>query len=111
MHRVKARHVVSHKTVSGEAKAADQDEVSTFNWLSTLPVEISRYQPRGDVFNAEKAGLFINFKPEKCLSMKGEMCEGGKKSKGRVTVLLCCNADETEKLQPTVIGKFWKSRS
>ncbi|XP_072145362.1 tigger transposable element-derived protein 6-like [Dermacentor andersoni] len=33
-----------------------------------------------------------------------------KKSKERVTVLLCCNADGTEKLKPTVIGKYWKPR-
>lgn len=107
LHRFKTRHGLSYKTVSGEGKSADQDQVS--NWLSTLPAVIAQYQPR-DVFNADEAGLFINLQPEKSLSIKGETCQGGKKSKERVTVLLCCNADGTEKLKPTVIGKYWKPR-
>jgi hypothetical protein len=34
---------------------------------------------------------------------KVETCKGGKKSKERITVLLCCNA-WGEKLKPLIIG-------
>ena len=39
---------------------------------------------------------------------KGNSWHGGTKSKQRVTVLLGCNADGTEKLPPLVIGKYNK---
>jgi hypothetical protein len=37
--------------------------------------------------------------------LKGDPCNGGKNSKERITVLLACNADGTDKLPPLVIGK------
>jgi hypothetical protein len=37
--------------------------------------------------------------------LKGDPCNGGKNSKERITVLLTCNADGTDKLPPLVIGK------
>nr|XP_037272856.1 tigger transposable element-derived protein 6-like [Rhipicephalus microplus] len=71
--------------------------------------QVSEYEPR-DVFNADEAGLFFNLQPEKSLYFKGKECRGGKKSKERITVLLCCNADGSEKLKLTVVGKFQKPR-
>jgi hypothetical protein len=37
--------------------------------------------------------------------LKGDPCNGGKNSKERITVLLACNADGTDKLPLLVIGK------
>ena len=54
--------------------------------------------------------MFYQLLPEKTLSLKGEKCSGGKKSKQRVTVLLCTNLTGTDKLQPMVIGKSLKPR-
>jgi hypothetical protein len=42
------------------------------------------------------------------MSLKGDPCNGGKNSKERITVLLACNADGTDKLPPLVI---WKSEN
>ena len=42
------------------------------------------------------------------MEFKEELCRGGKNSKERLTVLLCCNADGSEKLTPIVIGKSKK---
>jgi hypothetical protein len=47
---------------------------------------------------------------DKSLNIRGEACTGGRKSRERLTVLLCCNAEGTEKLAPLVIGKFAKPR-
>ena len=40
--------------------------------------------------------------------MKGEQCSGGKKSKERITVLVCVNVTGTDKLPLLFIGKFAK---
>ncbi|CAG0888773.1 unnamed protein product [Darwinula stevensoni] len=45
------------------------------------------------------------------MQLKGDKCIGGKRSKERLTVLLCTNMSGKEKLQPTIIGKFEKPRS
>jgi hypothetical protein len=50
--------------------------------------------------------LFFRLVPNKTLSLKRDPYNGGKNSKERLTVLLACNADGTEKLPPLVIGKI-----
>ena len=42
--------------------------------------------------------------PGNTLVLVGERAKGKKKSKDRVTLVLFCNADETEKRKPIVIG-------
>lgn len=108
MHRFKARHGLAYKTVCGEAKKVDASAVE--DWMATtLPALTEGYEAR-DIFNVDEAGLFYNLQPEKSLCFKGEACRGGQKSKQRVTVLFCCNADGSEKMQLTVIGKSQKPR-
>lgn len=58
-----------------------------------------------NVFNADEMALFFKLLPECTLALKGDKCKGGKRSKERITVLLCCNMTGTEKLKPLVIGK------
>ena len=48
--------------------------------------------------------------PDKTLTVKGDKCHGGKKSKERITVLVWANMDGSEKLPLLVIGKFAKPR-
>ncbi|KAH8010001.1 hypothetical protein HPB51_024351 [Rhipicephalus microplus] len=107
LQRFETRHAPVYKSLCGEAKKADEADVS--DWLEKLPSLIAEYEPR-DIFNADEAGLFFNLQPEKSLCLKGEACRGGKKSKERITVLLCCNVDGSEKLKLTVVGKFQKPR-
>lgn len=108
IHRFKARHNLSYKTVCGEGKKVDASAVE--DWMATtLPSLIAGYEAR-NVFNIDEAGLFYNLQPEKSLCFKGEACQGGQKSKQRVTVLFCCNADGSEKMPLTVIGKYQKPR-
>lgn len=108
IHRFKARHGLVYKSVSGEGKKVDEAVVN--DWMgTTLPSLIAAYEPR-NVFNVDEAGLFYNLQPEKSLCFKGEACQGGQKSKQRITVLFCCNADGTEKVKLTVIGRYQKPR-
>ncbi|KRZ81108.1 Tigger transposable element-derived protein 6, partial [Trichinella sp. T8] len=69
-----------------------------------LQVLLNDYRPDG-VFNADEMGLFYRILPDKTLTFIGENCSGGKLSKERLTVLLCCNESGTEMLKPLVIGK------
>ncbi|XP_050037923.1 tigger transposable element-derived protein 6-like [Dermacentor andersoni] len=108
LHRFKERHGLPYRVVCGEGKKADQSAVS--DCLNTLPALISDYALR-DVVNADEAGLFFNFQPERSLCVKGQACQGGPKSKERITVLFCVNADGSEKMQLTVIGKSKQPRS
>ncbi|XP_071043603.1 tigger transposable element-derived protein 6-like [Parasteatoda tepidariorum] len=62
------------------------------------------------VRNADETGLFYQLMPDKTMAFKGENCKGGKKSKQRLTVLLCANSTGTDKLKPFVIGKYAKPR-
>lgn len=63
-----------------------------------------------NIFNADETGVFYQLLPNKTLTLKGESCKGGAKSKQRLTALFCCNATGTEKLKPLVIGKSLKPR-
>ncbi|GBL74291.1 Tigger transposable element-derived protein 6 [Araneus ventricosus] len=62
-----------------------------------------------DIFNADETDLFYRVLPEKTLCLEGEKCSGGKISKERLTLLLCCNMLEDFEI-PVVIGKTKKPR-
>ncbi|GBM39867.1 Tigger transposable element-derived protein 4 [Araneus ventricosus] len=96
------------KTVSGESEDVDCETVD--DWIQNqLPDLIKEYEQK-DIFNADETGLFYNLLPSKTYSIKSDMCHNGKKSKVRLTVLLCANEDGSEKLPPLIIGKSKRPR-
>uniref|UniRef100_A0A1E1X318 Putative tigger transposable element n=1 Tax=Amblyomma aureolatum TaxID=187763 RepID=A0A1E1X318_9ACAR len=106
--RFRKRHGIAYKTVSGESASVNLATVD--DWKATLSaILIEGYAPR-DIYNADETGLFFRVQPSKSLSLKGEACHGGKNSKERLTVLLCCNMDGSDKLKPWVIGKYRNPR-
>ena len=57
-----------------------------------------------NIYKCDEKGLFFRALPSKTLSMKYELCKGGKFSKERLTIFLCANIfGEFE--TPLVIGK------
>ncbi|CAB5390911.1 unnamed protein product [Rhizophagus irregularis] len=66
---------------------------------------ISKYDPN-DVFNFDETGLFYRMTPNQTLA-SGPV-SGTKKDKTRITVLLGCNSNGTEKIKPLVIGNAQK---
>jgi hypothetical protein len=54
------------------------------------------------VYNADETCLFYRMKPEYTLEKSGSKASGCKKSKERLTILFCSNADGTDKLLPLV---------
>ncbi|OUC40836.1 DDE superfamily endonuclease [Trichinella nativa] len=102
INRFRERHGLVYRSVRGEAAGVNRYTVDT--WKDRLQVLLNDYRP-DDVFNADEMGLFYRILPDKTLTFKGENCSGGKLSKERLTVLLCCNESGTEMLKPLVIGK------
>ncbi|UYV67207.1 TIGD4 [Cordylochernes scorpioides] len=106
--RWEARHGIKLRNICGES--ADVNRETMTNWLTdVMPNIISNYACK-DIFNADETGLFWRLLPDKTLHFKGETCTGGKASKERITILLCCNMDGSEKMQPLVIGKAKQPR-
>ena len=72
------------------------------DWKDRFPGIIKDYEPE-EIYNMDETGLFFRALPDKTLTVKGADCDGGKKSKERLTVALCVNAvGEVE--TPLVIG-------
>ena len=63
-----------------------------------------------DIYNVDESGLFYHLMPARTLAFKGDNCNGGKNSKDRLTVLLCANANGSDKMTPLIIGKSQKPR-
>jgi hypothetical protein len=70
---------------------------------------LSKTDPR-DVFNADETGLYWRAIPDGTLSFKNTEAAGCKVPKERVTLLLACNMDGSEKLEPLTIGKSKQPR-
>ena len=64
-----------------------------------------------DVSNCDESGLFWCLLPDRTLAFKSDKCSGGKKSKERVTFLLCTNKDGSQKMPVFAIGRFAQPRS
>ena len=105
--RFKEREGITGQSVCGEEKSVDQDIVHA--WSERLPDICRNYSPR-DRYNADETGFFWKATPVQTLSYKGEKCTGGKKSKDRVTAMVACNQDGSDKLPLLVIGKYARPR-
>ena len=87
--RFRDRHGITFKLVHGEEKSAPVSDANL--WRENEKKKIMEKYAPDDIYNADETGMFYQLLPEKTLSLKGEKCSGGKKSKQRVTVLLCTN--------------------
>jgi len=92
----KERHNIKEYVKHGEAGSAPILELPRYR--EEIKSITSQYQ-LSDIFNADETGLFWELEPSRVLSM-GPVA-GKKKSKERITVMLTCNADGTEKLNHT----------
>lgn len=101
--RFQKRQEIRYKKISGESEAVETATVETWK-ADILPGILKEYAPK-DRFNADELGLFYNLLPDRSMVHRAETCHGGKRSKERVTILLACNQDGSEKLKPFMIGK------
>ncbi|UYV73089.1 TIGD4 [Cordylochernes scorpioides] len=108
LEKFKARRNIAFKQLHGEAGSVDANSVATWKG-GIIPSLLAKYSPQ-NIFNADETGLFYKRLPNQTITIRGEKCEGGKKSKERITVLVCCNMDGSEKLPLLYIGKYRRPR-
>ncbi|XP_041376848.1 tigger transposable element-derived protein 6-like [Gigantopelta aegis] len=99
----KIRFNIKQFKVSGESAIS-------ISWTTKtrLPTILGDYEMK-DIFNCDETGLFFRALPDRTLAYKTQAAKGGKVSKERLTVLLCCSATG-EKTKPLVIGKAQNPR-
>ena len=95
----KDRHGLKWREFHGEAASAPLGSLTAERKI--LQALLKHYVKR-NIFNADETGLYWRATPKRGL-VKGKT-SGFKKDKARVTLLLCSNADGSEKLKPFVIG-------
>jgi hypothetical protein len=103
LQRFKQRRNITWQAISEESSAVDVEASDKWHEI------IEQYGPQ-DIFNMDETALFYYVQLKRMLYIKGKRCHGGKAYKDTVTVLLCCNADGSEKLWPLVVSKFEKPR-
>ncbi|CAJ0644846.1 12235_t:CDS:2 [Entrophospora sp. SA101] len=101
----KNRHHIKQYFKSGEANSAPLETLG--NERKLLKEVIQDYESR-DVYNVDETALYWNLEPSKTLS--DHFISGTKKSKDRVTIVLTCNADGSDKLTPLFIHKWQTPR-
>ena len=106
LHRFKQRHNISSHTLCGESAGVDPQLITDGQTRGSAAVR--DYQLK-DVFNMDETGIFYRMTPDRSLTTS-DKTKGTKKLKERITVVLTCNADGSEKLRPLVIGRANKPR-
>jgi len=106
--RFKRRHGLSLKVMSGEAGSVSDETIQRWT-TEQLPKILSGWVP-SQVYNCDETGLFFKMLPNRTLATKGEDVHGSKKSKERVTLMFCVNADGSDKIKLTMIGKYQNPR-
>jgi DDE superfamily endonuclease/Tc5 transposase DNA-binding domain len=101
--KFKRRHGISRLTMSGESADASEEDANLFK-ETVLPNLLKNYSA-DNIFNADETGFFYRCLPNETYGFKNEQCHGGKKSKERLTVMVCANMSGTEKCELLVIGK------
>ncbi|XP_051784749.1 tigger transposable element-derived protein 4-like [Erpetoichthys calabaricus] len=106
--RWKQRENIQFKQQHGETQ--DIDESGAERWIVEVLPDIIKEYDEHDIFNADETGLYWRAIPEGTLTFKHHEAAGNKVPKDRLTLLLACNMDGSEKLPPLVIGKSKEPR-
>uniref|UniRef100_UPI00358F3611 tigger transposable element-derived protein 6-like n=1 Tax=Myxine glutinosa TaxID=7769 RepID=UPI00358F3611 len=102
--RFKKRCGISKHIIHCDSASANTNDVDKRK--QDLRRILSEYDLK-DVYNMDETGLFFRLQPDATLIRAPVK---GKKSKERIMVVLCSNADGTDKLKPLVIGRAARPR-
>ena len=103
LNRFRDRYGIRAKVLCGESGDAPTAQANEWKEAGIKDI-ISEYDV-DDVYNADETALFYQLLPEGSLTVSGDACEGGKKSKQRLTALLCCHASGSDQRKLLMIGK------
>ncbi|XP_030760813.1 jerky protein homolog-like [Sitophilus oryzae] len=105
------RHGLRALKVCGEKLSNDQSTVDPFLTAFAEKIKELNLGPT-QIYNADESALYWKMLPEKTLVRSQEKTAPGRKiSKERVTFLVCCNADGSQKLKLLVVGKAKNPRA
>jgi len=105
LEKFKLRHGIKSFRRFGESGSVDTHDME--KKLEVIREKIDQF-PLKDVFNMDETGLFYKLQADHSLATK--QLEGRKQDKERLTVVICCNADGSEKVPLWIIGKYAKPR-
>ncbi|KAL3842406.1 hypothetical protein ACJMK2_020441 [Sinanodonta woodiana] len=102
LERWKMRNGIQFKRQHGEKQ--DGIDFGAERWvIDVLPEILKDYQPK-DIFNVDETGLYWRALPHETLSFKAAEKPECQTAEDRLTILLACNMDGSEKLDALVIG-------
>lgn len=104
-HKFKKRMGMRILKIAGEKLDADVSAVEPY--IRKLNAKIAEMDVTEEqIYNADETALYYRLLPEKTyVSSNEKSAAGHKKSKDRITLLLCANASGTHKINPLIIGK------
>ena len=103
----RARKGLGSILLYGEEAEIDKESPELLSRLNRL-YDVIRQYPAQSVYNMDETGLFFRLLTQYTLLMPNEdisTVRGKKKSKDRVTLVVCANADGSNKIPCTIIGK------
>ena len=99
----KSRNGIKSRKLHGEGRSHNFEAAK--KKLNFLTEQLREYE-LGDIYNIDETALFYRLELEGTLAT--QEIKGVKQCKERITVVLCCNSNGTDKLKPLVIGKYEK---
>ncbi|OWZ09130.1 CENPB protein Homeodomainlike [Phytophthora megakarya] len=99
------RHGFRSFKAHGESGSVSEQAIPAL--LETIRGEVKNYA-LANVYNFDEIGLFYKLCPGRTIASM--QIAGAKKSKTRITVALCCNADGSDLREPLFIGHVKKQR-
>ncbi|XP_074325951.1 CENP-B homolog protein 2-like [Apium graveolens] len=105
LEKFKLKHGIKSFRRFGESGSVDVQDME--KKLESIREKINQF-PMKDVFNMDETGLFYRLQADHSLATK--QLEGRKQDKERLTVVIWCNEDGSEKIPLWIIGKYAKPR-
>lgn len=100
LQKFKKRHQLKSYSYSGETGDVDIDELKSK--CADIKTILSKFE-KSEIYNLDETGLFYKISPNKTIS-DGPV-KGRKREMDRISLILCCNSDGTDKIKLGVIGK------
>jgi hypothetical protein len=107
LRRFKVRRGLQKMLLHGEGAEVNKSDLGLLAALDDLYAIIAQYDPE-NVYNMDETGLFFRLLPRYSLLMPNEdisTTRGKKKSKDRVSLIVCANAVGSHKIPCALIGK------
>jgi len=105
LEKFKDRHGIKSFRRFGESDALDMEAIGTV--LLDIRVVVDAYAKK-DVFNMDETGLCWLLQVDNSLAT--HQLEGRKINKEHITLVICANLDNSEKILLTIIGKHLNPR-